>query len=125
MITIEHYVANSGIHGLGLFAGQDVEKDEVIWRFVAGYDIVYSYDEFSALPDMAKQYVKAYGWFDRLDNLWHISVDGDKYTNHSDNPNTYMDDEGLIRASASIAKGTELTGDYREFDNDHYFKLHE
>lgn len=123
MLIFEHYVAPSQIEGLGLFTNEHLTKNRILWTFNPIFDITFTPEQVSSLPYIVKQYIKKYGWLDIDDNTWHISIDGDKYTNHSDTPNTYMDTNGNICAKIDIPKGSEITSNYGEFDVDFKYKL--
>lgn len=123
MLTFDHYVAPSSIAGVGLFTGVDLNKDQILWTYVPGFDISFTPEQLILLPARAQEYLIHYGWLDKDENIWHISVDGDKYTNHSNRCNTYKDSEGNMRAATDIPAGTEITGNYYEFDLDASHKL--
>ncbi|MGH6726854.1 MAG: SET domain-containing protein [Pseudolabrys sp.] len=113
MLLIKTYLDNSPLHGLGVFAGEFVRKGTRIWRFVDGFDRVYSAKQFSRLPKPARDFIRFHGY--RVDGEIILTIDHDCHMNHSDNPNTYLQN-GYAIASRNIAKGTEITNDYREFE---------
>jgi SET domain-containing protein len=113
MLLVKTYLAKSAIHGLGVFAGEFIRKDTKIWRFVDGFDRVYSLKQFARLPKPARDFIKLHGY--RVDGEIILTVDNDCRMNHSDNPNTYLHN-GYAIARRNIAKGVEITNDYREFD---------
>jgi hypothetical protein len=123
MLTFKHSIAASAIHGQGLFTDEDLAQDSVLWIFVPGFDITLTEEQHRTLPQRAKDYIAYYGWLDKADGLYHLSPDGDKYTNCSMTPNTYMDAEGNIRARVFLPKGTEIVSDYSAFDNMTDYKL--
>ena len=47
-----------------------------------------------------------------------MTVDNDRFTNHSETPNTCVDAVGHCYALKDIAADEELTADYREFYTD-------
>ncbi|HEU4660278.1 MAG TPA: SET domain-containing protein [Pseudolabrys sp.] len=113
MLLVKTYLDKSPIHGIGVFAAQFIRKGTKIWRFVYGFDRVYTPKEFSRLPKPARDYIKLHGY--RADGEILLTVDHDHHINHSDNPNTYLHN-GYVIARQNIRKGTEITNDYREFD---------
>jgi hypothetical protein len=113
MLLVKTYVDRSPIHGLGLFAGEFLRKDTKIWTFAEGFDRAYSLKQFAKLPKPARDYIKLYGY--RVDSEILFTVDNDRHTNHSDEPNTYLRN-GYALARCNIRKGVEITNDYREFD---------
>ena len=113
MLLVKTYLAHSAIHGLGVFAGEFIRKGTKIWRFVEGFDRVYSPKEFARLPKPARDYIRFHGY--RVDGEILLTADHDHHMNHSDNPNTFLK-SGYAIARRNIAKGEEITNDYREFD---------
>lgn len=113
MLLVKTYVDKSGIHGLGVFAGQFIRKGTKIWRFAEGFDRAWSPQQFARLPKAAREYVGRYGY--RVDGEILLTVDHDHHINHSKNANTYWRTDHLV-ARRDIAKGQEITNDYRIFD---------
>lgn len=113
MLLVKTYLDKSRVHGLGVFAGQFIRKGTKIWRFVEGFDRVYSPKEFAKLPKPARDFIKFHGY--RVDGEILLTVDHDRHMNHSDQPNTYLHN-GYAIARCNIRRGTEITNNYREFD---------
>lgn len=113
MLLVKTYLDKSAIHGLGVFAGQFIRKGTKIWRYVEGFDRAYSPKQFARLPKPARDFIKFHGY--RVDGEILFTVDHDRHMNHSDDANTYLHN-GYAIARRNIAKGTEITNDYREFD---------
>jgi SET domain-containing protein len=113
MLLVDTYLDKSAIHGLGVFAGQFIAKGTKIWRFVEGFDRVYSPKEFSRLPKPARDFIKFHGY--RVDGEILLTIDHDRHINHSEDPNTFLKN-GYAIASRDIPQGSEITNDYREFD---------
>ena len=113
MLLVNTYLDKSTIHGLGVFAAEFIAKGTKIWRFVEGFDRVYSPKQFSKLPKAARDFIRFHGY--RVDGEILLTVDHDRHINHSDDPNTILK-SGYAIACRDIAKGVEITNDYREFD---------
>jgi hypothetical protein len=113
MLLVKTYLDRSPIHGLGVFAGEFIAKGTKIWRFVEGFDRCFTPKQFARLPKPARAYLKDYAY--RVDGEILFTVDNDHYINHSESPNTYLRG-GYTIAARNIAKGVEITNDYREFD---------
>ena len=113
MLLVKTYLGKSRIHGLGVFAGEFIRKGTKIWRFVEGFDRVYSPREFARLPQEAKDFIRRYGY--RADGEIMLTLDHDRHVNHSENSNIGYRN-GHAVAVRDIPKGTEITNDYREFD---------
>jgi len=113
MLLVKTRVDKSKIHGIGLFADQDIPKGTNVWTFVEGFDRVYTDAQYKKLPKAAQEFIQHYGY--RADGEILLTVDHDCYTNHSDNANTVYRD-GYMVAKRAIKKGEEITSDYRIFD---------
>ncbi|MGC2046872.1 MAG: SET domain-containing protein, partial [Pseudolabrys sp.] len=113
MLLVKTYLDRSAIHGLGVFAGHTIRKGTKVWRFVDGFDRVYSPTQFAKLPKPARDYIWNYGY--RVDGEILLTSDHDHHMNHSDNANTHWRN-GHIVARRTIRKGEEITNNYREFD---------
>ena len=113
MLLVKTYLGKSPIHGLGVFAAEKIPKGAKIWRFVEGFDRCYTPKQFARLPKAARDFLKDYAY--RVDGEILFTVDNDHHMNHSDKPNTLLR-SGYAIAAKTIAKGVEITNDYREFD---------
>jgi SET domain-containing protein len=113
MLLVKTYLDKSPIHGIGLYAAERIAKGKKIWRFVEGYDRCYTPRQFAKLPKQARDFLKFYAY--RADGEILYTVDHDHHINHSDDANTFWRN-GYSIAARDIAKGAEITNDYREFD---------
>ena len=113
MLLVKTYIDRSAIHGLGVFAAQPIRKGTKVWRFVQGFDRAWSPQEFARLPKAARDFIMVYGY--RVDGEILLTIDHDHHINHSGNANTYWSN-GHIVARRNIAKGEEVTNDYRMLD---------
>lgn len=114
MLLVKTYLDKSKIHGLGVFAGEFIRKGTKIWRYVEGFDRCYTPKQFARLPKQAREFIKFHGY--RVDGEIIFTADHDHHMNHSDTPNTYLQN-GYAIAARHIRKGVEITNDYREFDS--------
>jgi uncharacterized protein len=107
----------SPIHGVGVFLLAPVKKGEVIWRFDARVDHVYTTPELEALPATTRDFIKIHGFWHKGTDQWVLCGDNAKYYNHSENPTTlsvgraFSDDV----AAYDLPAGTELTNNYHDF----------
>lgn len=107
-------VRPSPIHGVGLFALQDVKSGTVVvWE--CGRCLVVPEDvlERNMFHAEAAQ-VRRWGYL-RSPGVWLLPCDHARYVNHSDAPNLKTGRFGDY-AARDIAAGEELTVDYRAFD---------
>lgn len=122
MMLVRVRVGASSIHGLGLFAVDDVPTGAPIWRFQPGFDQVFTPAQWRALPEPAQAHVRWFGFVRREDGCWILSGDHACFMNHASAPNTGAGAAGgggvTTVALHDIAAGEELTCDYRAFDAD-------
>ncbi len=120
-------VAQSGIHGMGLFAVEFISRGAAIWRFEPGFDHDFSPEQFAALPVLAREHTR---WFCFVS--WengHIILSGDHacFINHSLTPNTgapqKITSPVTTVAMRDIASDEEITCNYYNYDADTPWKL--
>ena len=117
MILVKTIVKPSDLHGLGLFADEFISKDTIIFMEESKFTTKFTEEEVELLSDIPKGFVKHYGYL--KNGIYKVSLDNDKYFNHSDNPNTYEsdDEENMYTyAKRDINVGEELTTNYNDFD---------
>lgn len=49
MLTVNTYLAPSPVHGIGLFAAEDIPADAVVWKFNRHIDKIFSKKVFLAM----------------------------------------------------------------------------
>lgn len=107
----------SSIHGLGLFACEDIPAGAAVASWTEGHDYRLTVDEFKALPKELKEFLWNFVWT-WIDGNIYGTADAGRFTNRSDTPNMRWDDETRTSyAIDDIKAGTELTEDYDEFDH--------
>ncbi|MFO7478907.1 MAG: SET domain-containing protein [Methyloceanibacter sp.] len=117
MLTVSTYVAPSAIQGLGVFAGEFIERGRLLWSLNPKFDIFVQADEIGAYPPHMQDYISRYT-YPHLEIPGVVILDSDngKFMNHSLLPNTdfRIFDKGY--AIGDIAPGDEITCNYHEFD---------
>jgi SET domain-containing protein len=115
MIIVSTYLANSPIHGLGVFAREPIPKGTKVWEYHPVFDLTFSEDQFEALPASVRDEVEIHLYQPEAGGpLYYESTMG-KYMNHARDPNVDFTDVGVGWATRDIAAGEELTCDYRHF----------
>lgn len=111
MLIVDHYVAPSAIHGLGVFTRSRIQKGETVYRFHPAIDREISGSELEHLPEHVRRRVEAHSeWYpDR--STFRLSADGCYYMNHSSCPNL-IDAGDTMYAARDIEADEELTCDY-------------
>ncbi len=126
MLLIKTIVKESSIHGLGLFADQDIFKGVQIWKFSPGLDLEISPSDFEKLSQYEKDFINFYGFRSKKTDNYHLSFDNVRFVNHSKYGNITLDMsvddiEYPLVASQDIKSGEEITQNYFEFDDNHTF----
>jgi SET domain-containing protein len=114
MMIVKNYVAPSAIHGVGLFAGEDLGQGTRIYDFVDGVDIVMTREQAAAHGAEFARFMKVFAYVNPGDRRMVISVDNSRFMNHADRPNTAWDERSGW-ATRDIRKGEEITCDYFTF----------
>lgn len=121
MLLVETYLDKSSIHGIGLFAAQDIPKGTLIWLFNQLLDKKYTKDELKCIKGPVCEQIFKYIYLDIISGIYVLCGDDARFFNHSDEPNCldlYFSDreDGGTFAARNIKIGEELTCDYRTFD---------
>ncbi|MFO1129550.1 MAG: SET domain-containing protein [Rhodospirillales bacterium] len=114
MMLVKNYVAPSGIHGVGVFAGESIAKGTRLYQFVEGVDITMTREQAAAYSTEFARFMNIFAYVDPIDRTMVISIDNSRFMNHSDDPNTDWDDT-FGWATRDIDKGEEITCDYYNF----------
>jgi SET domain-containing protein len=123
MLLVKTYLDRSTIHGVGLFAAQNIPKGTVIWRLNRIVDLLLSERDLEALSLPSREQIKKYTYQDRFLRQYVLCGDDARFFNHADGQPNCLDlpddDGGTTVASRDIREGEELTCDYASFDADH------
>jgi SET domain-containing protein len=112
MLTVSYQIAQSDIHGIGVFSLVAIKKGDIVWRFHPVIDREIPAEAIYDLPETTRQVIMNHASFIPDRDVFVLGCDGDYFMNHSDNP-TLEDDGEFMFASRDIAAGEELTCDYR------------
>ncbi len=128
MLLIRTRIGESKIHGIGLFAEEDIPIGTTIWRYVPNLDLALSIKEVEELPVVAQDYIYKHAWLSKKLNKYILSFDDDRFANHSEESNvgekpTNEEDEPSVVALTDIRKGEEITFNYQDIDSDYKRKL--
>ena len=118
MLRVKTYLDKSSVHGIGVFSAQDIKGGDLVWKFVPEVDriVEYSFETFRDYNEQDKEFIDTYAYYDKQLNKWILSADNDRFTNHSDTPNTFAVDNGEVFACRDISIGEEITIDYYKID---------
>jgi uncharacterized protein len=122
MLLVKTYLAESRIHGVGLFAAQRIPKGTVVWRLEPNLDLELTERQIEALAPPAREQIRKYTYLDLVRGTYVLCGDDARFFNHSDAPNCHDfpdADGGTTVAARDIGEGEELTSDYSRFDGQH------
>ena len=121
MMTVKTKTGPSTIHGTGLFADEFISKGTLVWKFSPEVDREWTKEEAEQLPEPLRSEILSlsHAFISSYSGKYISEGDDAKYANHSSDPNTIDDPhskEEVCIAARDIARGEEITFDYRTFD---------
>lgn len=125
MMHIKYTLGPSALHGIGLFAGEDLAKGQLVYTASPLLDVNLTEAEFESLAEREKEEVRWWGFFDEPTQKWHVDFDVSKFINHADDATLSQDPghtEAYLVATQDVKAGEELTQDYREFEGEEDLK---
>ena len=120
MLLVPTRLAQSPIHGFGVYAAGLIPKGTPVWQFERGLDMEFDPGIVETLPEHVRTFFSHYGYLDRNVKRIILCFDDARFVNHSDTPNVatdYAQDAyGLDVALRDMAAGEELTMNYEGFE---------
>ena len=119
MLRIKTYLDKSSLHGIGIFAGEDVPAGTVIWQFNPLVDLEFSPEKWTIMrrelcaPSFQEVEKYSYKEKDRI----IVCLDNAQFMNHDNkwyNVKNSADGNDMI-ARRAIAAGEELVCNYFEY----------
>lgn len=98
-----------------MIARDFIPRGTRVWECRSGFDVVLTTHEVNALSDVARDQMFWYALYDRGREAYVLAGGDDRFTNHSDAPNT-ADEGAFTVARHDILPGEEITADYRPSD---------
>lgn len=116
MLHVAASVGESKIHRLGLIARAFIPAGTVVWRFQPHFDVCISPEMLRTLSPSAQEQTVYWSFFDETNQVYLMSSDDDRFTNHADDPNTRVHPEtyNCTIAVRDIQEGEEITNNYDE-----------
>ncbi len=114
LLKVKTRIGQSAIHGIGLFAAEEVPAGTVIWQIEPPFDVFFDRASFERLPEIARQHVDKYSYWSPEHQAYVLCGDDARFMNHSDTPNTSEGCDRCTVAVRDIAAGEELTCSYHE-----------
>ncbi|HEU4476337.1 MAG TPA: SET domain-containing protein [Methyloceanibacter sp.] len=117
MLTVSTYAAPSSIDGLGVFAGEFIERGRLMWSLNPKFDIFIRPEEIETYPPHLQEYLRRYTYPHlKMPGVLILDSDHGKFMNHSLTPNTDFRIFDTGYALVDIAPGDEITCNYHEFN---------
>jgi len=128
MLLVKTKLEPSPVHGIGCFADQFIPKGTLVRKFMPGFDLEIPKSEVDKLPDAPRERFLNYAYFFEENNSYFLDFDDERFVNHSDEPNvgpkpSGWEELGEMYALRDIQIGEEITEDYKEFNDNAYFKI--
>lgn len=125
MLRVRTYLDRSIIHGIGLFADEDIPEGRVVWEFSAQVDLVFGKAEWERLleycaPESMEQ-IRKYSY--KEGQRYYVCFDNAQFMNHDPARANVISGDTLdsMVAARAIRTGEELLCDYFEYsDPDDY-----
>ena len=116
LLKIKTYLAESRLHGLGVFAAEPARKGSVVWAYEPKVDVFIPADRYDEIPMFLQKYFDSYVYAEHslLGGGYIYCADHAKFINHSRDPNTSTVGDTYY-ALKDIAEDDEITCDYRNF----------
>ena len=125
MIHVKYKLDKSNIHGVGLFTEENLKKGQVVYTASPLLDINITKEQFETLDDKEKQEMRRWGFWDKVNEMWHADFDVTRFVNHSENPTLTQDakyKDAYLVATRDVKAGEELTQNYLEFETEEDLK---
>lgn len=123
MLMVKTFLSISPLHGIGLFADEEIEAGKIVWRLNDTTSRVYSRDEFEkmklelSLPAAEELITSSYV----RNGLVYYLCDRSKFINHSNTPNLAFQSDEIEVAIRNIYRGEELLENYfMAYDEDDF-----
>ena len=126
MLNVKTYLDRSLIHGIGLFASQDIKAGTLVWEFNHAIDLAYSPEQWDSLRanTSSQSFRNLLQLSYKEDGYIYICMDNAQFMNHSESRNNvthYGTSKSRMYALRDIPIGEELLCNYNSYsDQDDY-----
>ena len=77
MLLVKVTLKSSPIHGLGIFAAEDIAQGQIVWRFDPRLDPLIPREELPNLPEGVQAFLDMYGYVTEMNGRRWILLCGD------------------------------------------------
>ena len=121
MLNVKTYLDRSPIHGIGLFANQEIMAGSIVWEFNPAVDLVYSLDQWDTVKaSIATQsFVNLIRLSYKEEGLIYLCTDNAQFMNHSKiHDNVFHGpSKSKMHAVRNIDIGEELLCNYLSYSD--------
>ena len=130
MLKVKTYLDVSTVHGIGVFAEEDVPRGTVIWEFNPHVDLAYTPEEWSRLATSISEQslaaLRRYSYKEK--GKYFLCIDNAQFMNHCTEKFNVenLQESNRMMAYCDISKGDELLCNYFQFsdsDDEHVLLL--
>ena len=82
MLCVKTVLKQSLIHGIGLFADEDIPKGTIVWKFNDLIDLVLSEEQIDSLEEASKSQILNYS-FKTVNGYYVLVGDDNRFINFS------------------------------------------
>ncbi len=123
MLRVKTKLGVSSIEGIGLFADQFIPQGTETWVYDPEFDVSFSEEQLSALPDYQKNALLHYLYFDKDLNKYVLCADNQRFINHTTKETNIESTPRKDVAKKDIQMGEELLCDYFKFDDSYFDRI--
>jgi SET domain-containing protein len=121
MIHIKYKLDKSNLHGVGLFADEELHKGQLVYTSSPLLDVNISQEQFDSLSKEEQREIEWWGFKVPNEDIWHVDFDVSKFINHSKDGTVTQDTnhkDAYLVAARDVRSGEELTQNYLEFESE-------
>lgn len=120
MLKVKTYLAVSPVHGIGVFADEDITGGTAIWEFNSAVDLRYSCEEWQKLKESIS--LQSFSALERYsykeNNVYWLCLDNAQFMNHcAERYNVVNEISCLMKARWDIKRGEELLCNYFQYSD--------
>ena len=115
MFLVPTFLAESAIHGIGVYTPHPIAEGTLLWEFNPATDWKIKPEELEQFPEPYQSRFRMYCYLSP-EGIYVFCGDNAKFMNHSLTPNCDDPEGRYTIANRDIEAGEELTSNYLTFD---------